>query len=261
MASQTKPNKQQRNATDLEKVLPPGTLTDERPDFIPRDDYSGTEQIGNEDIKIPRIATAQKQSPQLEEGKPEYIDGLKYADMYNTLTGEKYGRGPIEFTVVRVEKARGIEFKPFDEGGGIVDRNVDAHDPRMFFGPDGEKPRATKFLEFLVILWPSRKIMAMSFKGSSLDAATSLRGLLKSAFAPIYATRYLLSTSSVTNDKGTFSVFNVKPVGENHPGSSFIREREQYEFAKSAFESLKDKEVKIDRDEAPETPGPDDTPF
>ena len=46
-------------------------------------------------------------SPQIDDTKPEhYIEDLKKGDMFNSLTGIIYGKGPLLFTVVRADPPR-----------------------------------------------------------------------------------------------------------------------------------------------------------
>ena len=106
-----------------------GTLS-ERPSFIPEGDKSGTEGITKDDLRLPRLGIAQGLSPQLTPGDTQEIEGLRQVDMFNDTTKQIYGRGPVYFIVVRRD-AKGIEFRPRSEGGGIIDLNVPRNDKRL----------------------------------------------------------------------------------------------------------------------------------
>src|SRR5579872_451725 len=117
----------------------------------------GSEGIGREDILLPRVGLAQKTSPEIDPTQVgKYIEGLQFTDMFNSLTKQPYGKGPLHFVIIRRDNPRFIEFNPLEQGGGIKDMNVPAGDPRALFttGPNGErvKPAATMFYDFIVLL-------------------------------------------------------------------------------------------------------------
>jgi hypothetical protein len=217
----------------------PGALT--FPDFITTVDVA-PQNIGREDVRLPRIAVAQPLSPELDEVHEKYILGLKAGDLFNSVTGEVFGKGPVGVVVVRVEPTRYIEFNPIELGGGIKDRNIKANDPRTAFGPAGEKPIATKFREYIAFLSERLEPIGLSFKGASLSGARDLDTWIKMVFdakrLPEYATVYALT--SVKGPKAGFNyhVMKVQPAGA-------VNER-QYAFASAYRESLATKDVVID---------------
>lgn len=185
-----------------------------RPDWI-TGPATGTEHITNADVAMPRLGLAQRMSPELDTSDPKYVEGLRNGDMFNTLTHEVYGKGPILFTILRADPPRGVEFNPLDEGGGVKDPNVPLDDPRMHFGPNGEKPIATKFYDYIVLLDPlaggdiTSRIVGLSFKSTGLKTARELNGLIKLRNAPIHAGVYALTTKEAQNQYGKFFVFAV----------------------------------------------------
>lgn len=216
----------------------------ERPSFIPQDDVRGTEHIGREDVAMPRLAIAQALSPQIEEGNAKYIEGLKNGDLFNSLTGDTYGKGPITFIVVRADVPRGIEFNPRDEGGGIKDPNVPLNDPRMEFGPDGEQPIATKFYDFIVMIADGSfkgEIAALSFSRTGIATAKALNGLMKLRRGPVFGALYT-GTSVLVNSAKGFKYYSLRVQN-----AGWIQEEALYRRAETAFEALKEKPVVIDR--------------
>ena len=223
-----------------------------RPDFLPQHDARGTEHLTKDDLQLPRLSLAQQMSAQLIPGDPAQIQGLTLGDMFNNLTGEIYGKGPLEIIVIRADKPRGIEF--YGEGSGmkgVKDYNVSMNDPRMQFGPNGERPTATKFYDYVVLLLdaqgeidPSRMV-ALSLKGSGLKVARQLNMLMKMRAAASFSTRYRLETAIERNTKGTFAIFKVKTAG-------WVT-AEQFELSQALYESIKDKNLEIERE-----PGSDD---
>ena len=218
----------------------------ERPAFVKAGDVRGTEHIGKDDIQLPRLALAQALSPQLNETDAKFIENLRIGQMFNNLTGEVLGKGPLEFTIVRADPPRGVEFFPREEGGGIKDFNVPLTDPRMLFGPNGERPVATKFYDFVILLLPSLTLIALSMKGSGLKVARQLNSLLKLRALPSFACKFRLATVQEKNSKGTFFNFAVRNDGN-------VTE-EVYHYAERVFEAIKDKRLDIER-EAEDEPG------
>jgi len=227
----------------VQKVALPGALV--RPDFVKSGDIRGAETIQREDLQMPRLSLAQGLSPELDPSSPKYIDGLKVGDAFNNLTQQVYGKNPLEVVIVRVDRPRFVEFNPRDAGGGIKDFNVSPNDPRVAFGPNGEKPVATRFMESVALLGPAHEPIALSFKGSGLKTARQLNGLIKFANSPSFALKFILTPSIEKNSKGTFAVFTVKTAG-------FV-DQETYEYAAAIYESIKDKTLVTELEEPEET--------
>jgi hypothetical protein len=222
-------------------------------DGKPTGDLSGTEGIGLDEIRLPRLAIAQGLSPQLVPGDSKYIEDLKQGDMFNDLTGEIFGRGPIHFVPVRRD-VRYIEFRPRSEGGGVLDLNVPANDPRtQWTSEDGIRvaPAATHFVEFVVLLLRAGEQPApivLSIKTTNKwnrGAATSLSSFIKLRNDAIYGGVYTVQSKPEKNDKGTFGVYVIHNAGKASP---IVRE-----VGKTFHDSLKGKTLVVDRD-----PGADD---
>lgn len=229
------------------------------PEWMARDG-KGTEDIEREDIQMPRLAIAQGLSPEVNEEKPQYIDGLKLGHMFNTLTQAMYGRGPMEFIIIRRYPPRWVEFAPRDEGGGVVDLNVPPDDPRTQFRKDPETheslpPVATKFYDYVIMLLPSREVIALSMKGKMLKQARALNAMVKLKTVRIYGAKYSLQSISESNAKGTYYVFQFKATG-------LVRDQQLYLQCEQAHEALEQKTINIQREpgdddmEFPDVPGP-----
>jgi hypothetical protein len=217
-----------------------------RPDFIPMD-RTGTEHIKNEDMQIPRILLAQKTSPEIDPTQPaRYIEGLKFCDMFNGLTREIYGRGPLKFAILRADPPRFVEFGPLDQGGGVKDPNVPSDDPRAQFGKDGSKPIATKFYDFIIMLLPFQanameRMVALSFKSTGLRMAKQLNSLAKLRNAPIYAGVYSLTSMDTKNQFGTFGIYHIANAG-------WVDTQETYQALETMSKAIANKTVIIDRE-------------
>jgi hypothetical protein len=239
-----------------------GTMT--RPTALTPGDRTGTDEIDANELRLPRLAVAQGLSPQITPGDAQYIENLKLFDMFNDLTGEVYGRGPLTFVVVRRDTRR-IEFIPRTEGGGIADPDVPPNDPRLQWRvqEDGTRlpPIATAFTEFVILLLRpgmAPEPVVLSIKNTNKwnrRAADQLTTFIKLRNAPIYSGLYKIDTlQPAKNDKGTFGVYVCKNAGFiplDKPAGKAL-----YEYAKNLHESLSHKTIVITRE-----PGEDDVDF
>jgi hypothetical protein len=167
------------------------------PDYFKKNDHRGLEGTAQSDISIPRLALAQALSPQVTDGDPNRIEGLKVGDLFNSMTGQIYGR-EVRVQILRKMPLRAMEFNPIDEGGGVKRPNVPLNDPALQWGNSGnkkeDKPRATLFRDFIAVLLPSREMIALSFKSSGIKVAKNLWGLVIMRNRPVFAGVYRITT-------------------------------------------------------------------
>jgi hypothetical protein len=231
-------------AEKTEALTTPATTAVARPSFM-TGTGAGKDHLTKEDLLIPRLALGQGLTPQVAEQKEGFAVGV----LFNSVTEKLYGKGPIQFCILRADKPRFIQFRPREEGGGVVDMNVPANDPRTQFGANGEKPVATKFYDFLVMVLPLEdsnnpmdNVMALSFKSTGLKVAKRLNSLLSMREGDLYEAVYTVSTGIEKNQKGIYAVYKVENAG-------WIGDEPTYLAAKKLFALLADKEVAVHRDE------------
>ncbi len=209
------------------------------PSFIERTNETGAEHMTREDIQMPRLALAQQMSPELVNGDPKFIEDLKFGMLFNNLTQQIYGDA-VEFCILRADAPRYIQFA--EDGKSIVDMNVPANDPRTQFGPNGQKPVAMKFYNYVLMLLPTREMIALSLKSTGIKTAKQLNGLVAArGGVKIFAGKYRLGTSTQANSKGRFAVYTLKNAG--------WVDQETYQFAAMAHEGLKDKVISIEHED------------
>lgn len=219
----------------------------------------GTESLGKEDVRPPRLCLAQAMSPQVKRGEMKYIEGLREGNLFNDLSGEVYGDGPVDIVVVTCLGARGVLFAPLDQGGGILEANIPTTDPRMQFTTDPEtgerkKPKATKFYDYLIWLPDQQELMALSMKGTQLKVAVTMNSLLKLPLKiegnimmrpPAWARTFSLGTAMQKKDAYSWANFTVRVRG--------ITPTETREMAANLHEAYASKNIVIERE-----PGQDD---
>jgi hypothetical protein len=172
---------------------------------------AGTENIGSDDIRPPRLMIAQAGSPQVKKAETKYIEGLKEGDIFNDLSGQNYGDGtekPLEVVVINMLGARAMELRSMEEGGGIIDNDVPLDDPRCQWTEDEEgnsvKPVATKFYDYLVWLPETQEMLALSMKSTQIKVARDLNSMVKMPLfgkrPPAWARTFLVTTAMEKNE-------------------------------------------------------------
>lgn len=228
-----------------------------RPDWMEK--TQGSEDIGVDDIRLPRLAIAQGMSPQMIPDTSQYMPDLRLFDMFNDVTGDIYGRGPLKFVPVYWQ-VKNIEFEVGPDGkntGIIVDDNVPSGDPRTKWRKDehGEKirPSATRYTELVAMLLrpdlpPDTVIISIKETNRHMRrAAQTISGALVELQRPYYGGVYSVKVMPEKFDKGTAGVFvfGIRPTLWNS-------DRDLYERAKALHDSLKGKTIVVSRDTSPE---------
>lgn len=194
----------------------PGALAERPARIKDGEQRRGMETMSKADISIPRLGLAQALSPQVTDGDPRRIPGLVAGELFNSLTGQRYG-SEVFVQIVRKDKLRAMEFNPIDSGGGVKDPDVPLNDPRCRWSPDGKKPRATIFRDYIAVILPQREIIALSFKSKGLAAAKQLNFLIAMRDANIYEGVYRISseTSLIPKPHKFFVVENAGWVSDD----------------------------------------------
>ena len=228
------------------------SLVSSRPAFLP-DSAEGTEHITQQDLRVPRLSIAQGLSDQIKPNHAKYIDGLKLGQLFNDVTGQIYGAGPLEFFIVRADPPRYVEFRDRKEGGGIIDLNVPPSDPRTQFTTnekgEREKPRAMMFYDYVICLWPSREVIALSLKSSGIKHAKALNGLIKLRNAPVWSGKYTVEVKEEPSPNGPFPNYAIRNAGtQTNPLAGWVANEEDAAYLKQLFNTLKDKNLVIERE-------------
>ena len=95
-------------------------FSDDKPSFLKENEnlVRGNENIGVDDITIPRLGLVQDLSPERKSSKPEYIDGADSGMLFNTASRELYGEF-VMFVPVMFRK-EWVIWKNQDAGGGFI---------------------------------------------------------------------------------------------------------------------------------------------
>ena len=178
------------------------------------------EPVAREDLLIPRAKLLQALSPEIVEG----AEGLKVGMIVNSITKEPM---PEEFIPV-FKFTNWVRFNPRDskapnydsafEPGAVIWRSDDPLDPKVQeegqFGPNGERPIATKFLNFFAYFPGSEMPVIISFSNTSYKAGKQLLSLCQFTQGDMFSRKYRLGSKLTKNDIGSFYVLTVEPAGK-----------------------------------------------
>src|SRR6267142_5673038 len=93
------------------------------PEYLRTATPDGFENMGQGDLIVPRLGLCQELSPQRKKSKPNFIDGLKVGEFFNTVTSKNYG-GTVQIIPLTFYKSR-IRFHE-ELGKGILCQSLDA---------------------------------------------------------------------------------------------------------------------------------------
>ena len=86
---------------------------------------SGLENIGAEDVTIPRLKILQAMSPEVNKHDGKYVDGASTGDIINTVTSTLYNESNPLIVLPVAYKRLFLEWTPRESGGGLVAQHDD----------------------------------------------------------------------------------------------------------------------------------------
>ena len=139
------------------------------------------------------------------------------------------------------------------EPGAIIWRSSDPSDPLVLeqtkFGPNGEKPVATTFLNFFSFFPGVTMPVIVSFSKTSYRTGKQLLSLGKFCGGDMFSRKYRLTSQMETNI-GTYAVLRVAAIGEAAPEEFAVCERLWNDFAAKA------KDIQVHEEDATEEQRP-----
>lgn len=222
--------------------------------------FAGFDDIGRDDVAIPFLIILQSNSPQLEPGNAQYIEGARQGEILQTVTKE---RRQSLLVVVADYKRSFIEWVPRVKGGGFrgetgkesetlfnarlnretgkarLENGNDLSDTRSFFVLTSDQTEEGT---------PAIAPAMVSMASTQVKVAKGWMNLLlnyvppgqKPGKFPPWAAIYKLSTVINKNEKGTWHGWRVERVG-------FNRIPELRDAAAAFHQQIRAGVVKVDR--------------
>tara|TARA_R100000742_G_C4279248_1_gene103346 strand:- start:3711 stop:4505 length:795 start_codon:yes stop_codon:yes gene_type:complete len=191
---------------------------------------TGLEETTTEDFAIPFIRVLQPLSPQLQKQHGSFVEGASAGDLYNTVTGSYYdGEKGISIIPCAYNK-KFIEWIPREKGGGLVNPNHDMSilsectrdASRRYFTKSGNEIVETAQY-FVLVLDPEPQQAVLAFTSTQLGVSRKWLSMLRmarvqnskgeSVQAPMFAYTYRLSTTTQSNDKGSWNGYSINQEG------------------------------------------------
>ena len=193
---------------------------------------SGLENIGAEDVTIPRLKILQAMSPEVNKHDGKYVDGAGTGDIINTVNNVLYNdKNPLVVLPVAYKRLF-LEWTPRDSGGGLVaqhdDSSILSKTTKNTIGQDvlenGNyiQTSATHFV--LVINKDGGYDTAMiSMAGTQLKRSRTWNSMMASVkmksgdkvfTPPSFSQKYTLSCVQESNDRGTWFGWGITAMGQ-----------------------------------------------
>jgi hypothetical protein len=234
---------------------------------------AGLENVGSNDILIPRLTILQSLSPQLNKKKAEFIEGSEIGSIVDVGTGEMFPEGVL-FLPVHYRKEY-LEWAPRASGQGLVKVHSDAsildqaprNDRNQNVLPNGNYIAETAQWFGLNLTADRRKCfipmastqLKKSRKWMTLATSERLKRPDGSEFAaPLFYRSYKLTTGTESNSQGEWASWAIArgatlpELGEMLGVDWRAVKEEAVEFAKA----LQSGAVKADNADDPTETGP-----
>ncbi len=233
---------------------------------------TGLEDVGSDDLLIPRLSILQGLSPQIKPSKPEYIQGAKDGDICDVGMGEVFPDGVL-FLPVMFQKVW-VRWSPRETGKGLVEiyhdeeiasettRNIDdegvptgpptfangdiLNTTFQFFGLNLSAGRRRCFIPMTSVM------LKRGRRWVSWSTSEKLQRADGSEFTPpFYYRTYKLSTVPESNSKGDWNTWNIErsvslPELNTVEGHESPPWQNIMEDAKDFLETLNDGKAKAD---------------
>jgi len=220
-------------------------VTNEIPDFL-KQGNRGAENVGTDDMIIPRIELIQALSPVRKKSDPAYIDGAEEGMLYNNVTRTLYG---TEVTVVPVYYTKQyLVWKDRKAGGGgsngfrgafatkeLADRAI------VELAEEALEVSDTAQHFVLVRNGDDWQEAVISMAKSKIKVSKRWNSLMRLTNTDSFSRAYKLSATTETNARNeSYFNFNVAALG-------FVN-KELYERAEKLYETIRSGGVKVSND-------------
>ena len=232
---------------------------EDRPSFIPQG-HAGTENVGTDDLSIPRLDVIQSLSPQRKKSDPAYIEGAEEGLLFNSVTGKLYGK-EVAFVPCYFRKEY-IIWKDRDSGGGFngaFDDRAEAERKAHELGRNYEVVDTAQHFGLIVHPDMSMEQVVLSCAKSKLKMSRQLNTLARMTNADSFASLYRIEAIEVKGEKGDYFSMKVARMGWCPEAV--------YEAGKALYDAVRTRSVDVNREYSageerrPSSNGADDAEF
>lgn len=228
-------------------------ITDEMPDYLNQGPARGSEDVGAEDLTIPRLDVIQAISPELKKNDPKYIPGAEAGMLFNSVTRELYGEGALVVPVLF--KKQWLVWKDRQAGGGFrgaFDTPEEAANRLDELAQQGESGPFdivdTAQHLCLIINKETGKAseIAISMARSKMKVSRQWNSIIRMAGGDRFSRVYLIGSVEDSSDKGDFYNFHISQAG--YPSKPL------YQAAESLYNDMTsgDRKLNVAADDTPD---------
>jgi hypothetical protein len=178
----------------------------------------GNENVGTEDLMVPRLGIVQAISPEVEPANPLYIKGAKAGDMFNSATRQLYGTR-VMVVPVHFQKMY-LVWKDRKQGGGFFGAFPDQMTAQDKAEAEGGKKSGIEVLDtptHLCLLVDTERMavdeIMIPMPRTKAKISRQWNSMIRMTGMDRFARAYSLSTQQQKNNKGTFYNFAVAQSG------------------------------------------------
>jgi len=225
------------------------------PDYLQNGIGRGNENVGIDDLIIPRLGLIQALSPERLKKKPEYIEGADEGLMFNNVTRQLYG-DTIHFVPVYY-KMEYLIFKNRESGGGFrgaFSTKVEAQSALDALEDSEECSITDTGQHFCLIIIDNQIVqeIVISMSSSKLRVSRKLNSLVRIGAGDRFSRVYELKSHEESSEKGDYYNYDVRPIG--------FPSVDVYKTALKLYSDISEGSKGIDRNYVAET-NEDDLPF
>jgi hypothetical protein len=220
-------------------------MSDTLPDYM-KQGNRGAENVGTEDMIVPRIELIQALSPVRKKSDPAYIEGAEEGMLYNNVTRALYG---TEVTVIPVYYTKQfLVWKDRKLGGGgsngfrgAFATEAAARDAIAQLAEDGLEVADTAQHFVLVRNGDDWQEAVVSMSKSKIKVSKRWNSLMRLTNTDSFSRAYKLSATVETNARNeSYFNFNITTLG-------FVT-KDIYERAEKLYETVRTGGVKVSND-------------
>jgi len=225
------------------------------PEYL-KDDLShselGNENVGADDVIVPRLKHLQQLSPEIDKGDSKYVPGAEAGMFYNSLTREIVAP-PVAFCPFHYNMTYAL-FKKRTAGGGFVgtfsSEKEAMEELRLQAEPDKHEVAQTA-VHWVVYQGDDGKWQEAAFHMAStkLTASRELNSLIKLRGGARWAHLYMFSSKPDDAPKGKFYRLMVGNGPRNADGSEVWPPQEVVERCRQYHDLVINKKVRVDSEE------------
>jgi len=193
-----------------------GITTGDRPAYLDPESRRGSEDVGQDDIALPRIEVFQALSPQIKKSDPKYIKGAEQGQMFNTISGEIYGEAIIFVPIVF--RKEWIVWQTRDAGGGVVGSFPTEEEATAALealdNPDDHEVNLHA-VNFIFVLRSDNTVeeAVFSWSRSKLKVSRKLNAMVQMGAGDRFSRAYRCRAIEEKGKKGEYFSYDIKPAG------------------------------------------------